>query len=109
MDITTDRWPAETEWELANACDPSQPVVTGSWELYKAQSQLYSNSYCLPLAEYTFTIRDFFGDGLCCSEGAGGYAVNVDDVAVASGGSFAFSETKTFGSCELEADTIAGD
>lgn len=98
--ITTDNWAAETEWELTNNCDLSQPVVTGSWDQYKVKSQLYSNRYCLPVAEYNFTIRDFYGDGLCCSQGTGGYVVRVNDVEMASGGEFTFSETATFGSCE---------
>ena len=106
--VTTDTWASETEWQLKNNCDPSQPVVTGTWNMYKVKSQLSSNSYCLPVAEYTFTIRDYYGDGLCCSQGVGGYVVNVDGVEVASGGEFAFSEEATFGSCESGEVSAAG-
>ena len=100
VDVATDAWATETAWELRNNCDGSQPAVTGAWDLYRAASTRYSHHYCLPVAEYTFTIRDSFGDGLCCDAGTGGYTVNVDGVAMVSGGNFAFSETSTFGSCQ---------
>jgi hypothetical protein len=53
---------------------------------------------CLPPARYAFTINDIWGDGICCSQGSGSYAVVVDGVTTLSGGSFGRSETKTFGS-----------
>merc|ERR1712174_81065 len=51
---------------------------------------------CFSSGSYTFTIKDAFGDGICCSYGNGGYSVEVDDKEVASGGQFGSSETKTF-------------
>merc|ERR1711902_118744 len=51
---------------------------------------------CFENDEYTFTITDDFGDGLCCAYGNGGYKIKVNGEVVVSGGEFGSSETKTF-------------
>merc|ERR1712174_181792 len=51
---------------------------------------------CLASDEYTFTITDAYGDGICCSYGNGGYKITVDGTEVVSGGDFGNSETETF-------------
>merc|ERR1712183_1164750 len=51
---------------------------------------------CLASDEYTFTITDAYGDGICCSYGNGGYKIMVDGTEVISGGDFGNSETETF-------------
>lgn len=102
VDILTDAWATETEWELRNNCDKNQVVVTGAWNLYRAASTRYINDYCLPWGqtEYAFIIQDSYGDGLCCDHGNGSYVVSVNGEAKVSGGDFSYSETKTFGSCD---------
>merc|ERR1712174_130843 len=51
---------------------------------------------CLVSDEYTFTITDAYGDGICCSYGNVGYKITVDGTEVVSGGDFGNSETETF-------------
>merc|ERR1711862_187882 len=51
---------------------------------------------CFSSGSYTFTIKDAYGDGICCSYGHGGYSVKVNDVEVATGGQFGSEEKKTF-------------
>merc|ERR1739837_46052 len=51
---------------------------------------------CFSSGSYTFTIKDAYGDGICCSYGNGGYSVKVNDVEVATGGQFGSEEKKTF-------------
>lgn len=43
--------------------------------------------------EYTFTIFDSYGDGLCCDYGQGSYSVEVAGNEVASGDEFGYVET----------------
>jgi hypothetical protein len=56
---------------------------------------------CLPPARYAFIINDIYGDGICCGEGSGSYAVVVNGVTTLNGGQFTYTETKTFGSCAV--------
>merc|ERR1712176_1397587 len=51
---------------------------------------------CLASDEYTFTITDAYGDGICCSYGNGGYIIKVDGTEVVNGGDFGDSKTETF-------------
>merc|ERR1711902_400267 len=51
---------------------------------------------CLASDEYTFTITDAYGDGICCCYGQGGYVIKVDGTEVVNGGEFGDSETETF-------------
>ena len=94
----TDNYPGETSWELVNTCT-NQVEDTGPQTPFVANTQ-YSNNWCLPEAQYRFTINDSFGDGICCGYGTGSYSVTWDgSVLVNGGGQFASSETTTFGSC----------
>jgi hypothetical protein len=44
----------------------------------------------------TFTIRDSWGDGICCANGLGSYRVTGCGVVYASGGSFGSAKSKSF-------------
>ena len=94
--VTTDNWPEETTWSLRNDCN-TQVVATGG--SYTAANTVHSVKHCLPTAQYSFTINDSYGDGICCSEGAGSYAVVIDGVTSLTNGQFTRSESKTFGTC----------
>merc|ERR1712176_1599078 len=61
-----------------------------------------SELLCLPDSEYTFTISDQYGDGICCGYGQGSYSLTVDGSLVKSGGQFASSDDYTFGLCSGE-------
>lgn len=98
VDVTTDSYPAETSWKLTDNCQDGSPVVfeRGS---YTAADTPHSNEKCVTPAEFTFTIEDTFGDGICCGYGSGEYKVFVDGATEASGSKFDGSETHTFGNC----------
>jgi hypothetical protein len=90
--ITTDKYPAETEWELTN--------VAGTWTFsegpYDQANMKYTNNMCIPNDVYVFTMKDKYGDGLCCENGQGSYSVSIDGVkVVASGGDFRQIESST--------------
>uniref|UniRef100_A0A6V2KIP3 Uncharacterized protein n=1 Tax=Ditylum brightwellii TaxID=49249 RepID=A0A6V2KIP3_9STRA len=60
----------------------------------------YQHQECLPKDMcYVFTIKDEHGDGICCDEGAGSYALLYDGVVIASGGDFGSMATHLIG-CE---------
>lgn len=46
--------------------------------------------------KYAFSISDSFGDGICCKEGEGSYAVKVNDIVIVEGGDFGNSENFWF-------------
>lgn len=52
----------------------------------------------LPAGYYSLTMKDSYGDGMCCGYGNGSYSLtnNSNNTVLASGGAFTFSETTTF-------------
>ena len=89
--LVTDGNPDDTSYRLTNTC-------TGKEQFFKAEfgseDMLYQDAYCVPDdAAYDFTIEDTNGDGLWS------YAVTYKGAKVASGGSFGYDETTSFGTC----------
>lgn len=90
VSVVADRWIRELSWTIE---DPSG----STWLSGKGPESLSSQSDCAELVgDYSFTINDVFGDGLCCQHGNGSYVVKVDDAVVASGGQFGRSESTVF-------------
>ena len=89
--LTTDNYGYETSWILNNSSN--QQVASGS---NYANSTSYNESYCLADGNYTFTINDTYGDGICCSFGNGAYDLSLGGTSLISGSSFTNTETKTF-------------
>jgi hypothetical protein len=95
--LQLDKYGSETTWQLKNDAGTilyhggpytdtrSLPdLMTLNWTL--------DNNQC-----YTFTINDIVGDGICCGSGNGYYDIKSSNgVVIASGASFATTETKTF-------------
>ena len=96
INITTDNFPEETSFELTNGSGTvifEQPQ--GS---FNQDATLFTFQVDIPCDDdYTFTIFDAFGDGMCCGLfGDGGYEVILNGVIVASGGDFNSSQSTTF-------------
>ena len=95
LSITLDNYPEETAWTLKDAsgatidsasystANPDGSTVTATWS-------------GLAAGDYTFTITDSYGDGICCSYGAGSYTVSSSSGTMFSGGSFGSSASHTF-------------
>ena len=99
INVNTDNYPAETSWTLRNTCTDTveKSVAPG---FYGSTRTANSDTYCVPLAAYDFTLADSYGDGICCQYGSGSYEVIWGGSTVASSGSFgSSSETTSFGSC----------
>ena len=97
--ITTDNYPVETSWQLVNQSGTVVQSISAG-DLTQANTS-YTWSICPSSTDcYDFTIYDAYGDGMCCSYGNGSYTVSYNGTVVASGGSFAASETtSSIGSC----------
>lgn len=85
--IVPDNYPQETSWLLRTQAGDT--LATG---LANSDTLCVPNNTCL-----VFTIRDSYGDGICCTYGNGLYQVRVNGVLQASGGQFGFQETKFIG------------
>lgn len=59
-------------------------------------NERYVKELCLEKGSYKFTMYDSAGDGICCANGDGGYAVTSNGVILAQGGEFGFSEESRF-------------
>ncbi len=93
INLRTDNSPQETTWEIRNSLD----VVVASGGPYPLPNKLYQQTITLPQADcYSFTINDTGGDGICCSNGNGGYEVSSSGTIIKQGGSFNYAETCEF-------------
>jgi endonuclease I len=91
LNLTTDNYGSETSWQLTNSS--GTVLYTGSG--YSSNSN-YNEEFCLSEGDYTFTINDSYGDGICCSYGNGSYAIVSGGNTLVSGGSFTSVESKGF-------------
>jgi hypothetical protein len=96
LSLRTDQFPAETRVTLRN-------TLTNALILDRNYGASNSNFFdTVSVAGsgcYLFQIFDSFGDGLCCSQGNGGYSLSLDNIVVKSGGNFGAGESFEFGQC----------
>jgi len=93
LTIVLDNYPGETSWEIATASG----AVVASGGGYSGAGSTVNETIALDPGDYTFTIYDSFGDGVCCAYGAGSYELTDSSGNVlASGGEFASSESTPF-------------
>ena len=91
VQIFADKYPKEISWDVTYG---DTGIVVMQKKLFKDGLTFYEKSKCLDRTatcggtDYTFTIYDSEGDGLCCGKsGDGLYRVLVEDKVVACGGS----------------------
>ena len=94
--ILADNDGIETTWDLIDQCNGG---LVGSDGPYNPNQQA-EYEFCLSAVQYKFTIRDSFGDGICCDNGRGNYEVLVDGVSQFVGGEFGATMEHIFGSCD---------
>merc|ERR1719471_2073819 len=95
VNVTTDNYHNETSWDIVDV-NGNTTVVSGG-DYAEAHHSYIDDSGVLSCGhEYRFTIRDSYGDGICCWYGEGGYVVKVGDELVAAGGEFSTEESTEF-------------
>lgn len=97
--LTTDQYGSETSWEITN--ESNKVVASGN---NYGEKETYNIESCLPNGCYTFTIKDAYGDGICCKYGDGSYQVKLNGQVIASGSEFKKSESKEFCAGEKPTD-----
>jgi hypothetical protein len=96
--LSTDNFPQETEWTLVGV-NGTQLLTGGPYDQANTE---YIESNCIPNDVYEFSIKDKYGDGLCCDNGQGSYKVLLDGQVLSSGGAFKKIEhTSIVGSCPI--------
>ncbi|WP_188466455.1 endonuclease [Marivirga lumbricoides] len=91
LSLTTDNYASETSWAIKDAAG-----VTLYSESNLSNNTTYTETFCLENGNYSFTISDSYGDGICCSFGNGSFALNSGGTNLGGGGSFGSSETVNF-------------
>ena len=95
LSITFDNYPEETAWTLKDGSGAT--IDSESYSSSNADGSTVNVTFSgLAVDDYTFTITDSYGDGICCSYGNGSYTLSTDDGTIVSGGDFGSSETTQF-------------
>ncbi len=94
--LTLDNWGSDITWELATQL--GTVLYEGGPYPDLEEGELYTSSFCLTNDCYVFTINDAFGDGICCDEGEGSYAIMDSDstLLVDSDGQYGEQDVQTF-------------
>lgn len=94
--ITFDNYPGETSWKIVDG--NNQVVHTGNGYGRQTSGSTLSVTRTLNDGCYTFVFEDSYGDGICCTNGNGSYALinNSTNNFITSGSSFTFQRTKSF-------------
>jgi chitodextrinase len=103
LSLTFDNYASETSWSLVSG---GSTVASGSG--YTANGSTITETFNVPAGDYTFTINDAYGDGICCSYGSGSYTLrDAGNNVIASGGDFGSSESVQYCTEGGEADSQA--
>ena len=95
LTITLDNYPEETSWTVTNSS--GNTVASGGTYGSQPDGSTVTENFSLSDGDFTFTINDSYGDGICCSYGSGSYSLESSDgTTVASGGNFTSSEATEF-------------
>lgn len=93
VSINLDDDPEETTWQITDF-----GKVSASGGPYEVAGGSIDQTLCLLPGCYLFTIFDSYGDGICCDNGNGSFAItNSNGSVLASGGDF--DDSLTFNFC----------
>ena len=94
MTLNFDNYPEETSWEIQNSS--GQVVASGGTYGSQADGSTLVINENLPAGCYSLIVKDTYGDGMCCAWGTGSYSLNEGSTVLASGASFASTDTNSF-------------
>lgn len=106
ISVKADQWGNEVSWKLYDGSHTNVLLQSDTF----TDAQLQIKSYNVTVNNcYIFEIKDSYGDGICCSEGNGFYAITkthpgsplalnaiTSSSVIKSGGSYGSGETVTF-------------
>lgn len=94
LQLVTDDFGSDITWQLTT--EQGTLIHEGGPYADVDGGQLIEEAFCLSNGCYTFTINDFFGDGICCGNGEGSYTLNSTDgsVQIASEGEYGEQEVQ---------------
>ncbi|KAH8063075.1 serine-type endopeptidase [Aureococcus anophagefferens] len=105
--VRTDWFPHEASWtfESVDAPDACEDLQTkgGPWEESETTYSAYATQHACEGVDYKFVMLDSFGDGLCCSNGEGGFELELDGEVIHSGGQFMTDDVFKF---KISADGV---
>lgn len=96
VEIMTDNYAGETSWQVTNNLGEIVASVDNGVEM-TTDFTIYNWDIELIPGNYTFTIFDSFGDGICCVEGEGYYSLSLGGTEFHTGGEFQTEESVSFG------------
>eukprot|EP00568_Trieres_chinensis_P006613 CAMPEP_0183292170 /NCGR_PEP_ID=MMETSP0160_2-20130417/1326_1 /TAXON_ID=2839 ORGANISM="Odontella Sinensis, Strain Grunow 1884" /NCGR_SAMPLE_ID=MMETSP0160_2 /ASSEMBLY_ACC=CAM_ASM_000250 /LENGTH=1110 /DNA_ID=CAMNT_0025453089 /DNA_START=101 /DNA_END=3433 /DNA_ORIENTATION=+ len=104
LTLKTDSYGGDTGWELKDANDIVK--YSASADSYgNLETYIHELDVCAHQCEqYTFTITDTWGDGICCQYGNGSYEIKNGEKLLAGGGEFSSEEIKQFTVVECSND-----
>jgi hypothetical protein len=79
--LTLDGYPWETSWAIKDSAGNLIAFGPPAGMNY-ARGGEYEDAGCLTPGDYTLTVKDKSGDGLCCQYGSGKFELTVDDAVV---------------------------
>ncbi len=96
LSIIFDNYPEETSWDIKDST--GNVVFSGGTYASQADGSTLTIPNCLDSGCYTFTMKDSYGDGMCCSYGNGSYTLTQDSngTVLASGASFTSTDATNF-------------
>ncbi|EAY27297.1 T9SS-dependent choice-of-anchor J family protein [Microscilla marina] len=95
LTITFDNYPQETSWEVTNA--GGTVVASKSYSSANPDGSTVNETIAgLAAGDYTFTLKDSYGDGICCAYGTGSYTLAYTGGTIASGGEFNSTDATDF-------------
>ncbi len=93
--VNGDNWPQETSWTIA---EQESNFVVAEGFLTTTQTD-YDEEICVNYEKcYTITVRDSYGDGMCCGFGQGNFQIYdaAGQILVNNDGNFGFATSEDF-------------
>ncbi|MDF1548738.1 MAG: T9SS type A sorting domain-containing protein [Bacteroidales bacterium] len=105
LSIHFDNYPEETSWTVKQG---TSTVASGGTYGGQPDGSTKVESIALNSGNYTFTMNDSYGDGICCGYGSGSFTLtDAGGATLLTGSNFGSSVSKTFciGSSSLKSAT----
>ena len=91
LKLKTNNYGGDTSWDLKK----NGSVVLRKGQYTYRSKENYEENLLISSDWHTFSIKDSWGDGICCGYGQGLYEVYYNGELIKQGGDFSFSESTT--------------